>query len=244
MKRILLSFALLAVSALMSQAVAQTTPAWLDHIKPSGYLQGGYSYNYNPEGDDTNTFYIKRARLTWAGDLFKDPKVGTFDYKVQVDFAGTPKLVDFFLKYTLCDEFGVQIGEFKTPLTIENSEYAPVKLEFIDYSLLVQRFAQMSAADLGGINSTGRDMGIQFFGKAIPMDDGHSLLRYNIALFNGNGINKSDDDNLKNFMARVMALLLPLSPPLNRYLIRPVSNSSVSYSSPFTVSILSPGMSI
>ena len=199
MKKLLLTIVLLAASSAFFAASAQI-PAWLGHIKPSGYLQGGYSYTVG--GD--NTFYIKRARLTWAGDLYKSPEIGTFDYKVQVDFANSPKLVDLFLKYTFCPEFGVQLGQFKTPLTIENSENPPAKLEFIDYSLVVQRFAQMSAQDLGGVNSTGRDMGIQFFGALMPMSDGHPLLRYNLALFNGNGINKMDDDNLKNFMARMM----------------------------------------
>ncbi|MBR5101173.1 MAG: hypothetical protein IKX34_07740, partial [Bacteroidales bacterium] len=55
-----------------------------------------------------------------------------------------------------------------------------------------------------GASATGREMGFQFYGKWFPMSDGHALVRYNVALFNGNGINKSDNDRLKNFMARVM----------------------------------------
>ena len=200
MKKLTLIVLLLAATAAFSfRAQAQERP-WMKYITPSGYFQAGYQF------DDAanNTFYIKRARIALAGDLVKSERFGKFEYKVQAELAGSPKLVDYWVKWTIRDEFGIQFGQAKTPLTVENSEYAPLKLEMIDYSLLVQRFARMSVNDLSGISATGREMGVNLYGKVFPMADGHALVRYNVALYNGCGINKNDDDRLKNFMARLM----------------------------------------
>ena len=199
MKKLFLTLALLGAAVFFSNLQAQ--PAWLDHIKPGGYLQTGFSFDNQ---FDNPSFYVKRARFSVTGDLYKSPQYGKLEYKLQADFAGSPKLVDIFFKYTVNDAFGVQFGQFKTPLTIENSEYVPAKLEMIDYSLLVQRFAHMSAKDLAGVNSTGRDCGVQFYGKFFPADDGHMRIVYNLALFNGTGINKNDTDKSKDLMGRVM----------------------------------------
>ena len=172
----------------------------MKYITPSGYFQAGYSSDF----DFNNSFYIKRARIALSGTLYETPEYGKLEYKVQAELANSPKLVDYFVKYTVCDEFGVQFGQFKSPLSYENSECPPLKLEMIDYSLLVQRFCRMSSTDLSGISATGREIGLQFYGKAIPMVDGHSLVRYNVGIFNGNGINKLDDDKRKNLIARLM----------------------------------------
>ena len=204
MKRLALILLLLVAAASFAPRLQAQEKPWMKHINPSGYFQAGYSIT--DAGD--NTFYIKRARLAFAGDLLTSPKWGRFEYKVQAELAGSPKLVDYFIKWTIREEFGFQFGQFKTPLTVENSECPPLKLEMIDYSLLVQRFARMSNADLTGISATGREMGFQFYGKLFPMADGHAFVRYNVGLFNGVGINKNDTDKLKNLMARVM--LYPL----------------------------------
>ena len=193
-------FALVVLTAfcLAIPGFAQERP-WMKYITPSGYFQAGFAL------DDSfdNTFYIRRARISLGGALYEG-RAGKLDYKVQAELAGSPKLLDYFFKYTVCPEFGVQLGQFKSPLSIENAEYMPLKLEMIDYSLLVQRFVRMSAADLSGISSAGRDMGLQFYGSLFKLGDGHALLRYNLAVFNGAGINTTDDDRRKDFVARVM----------------------------------------
>lgn len=202
-------FTLILLFALSSGTLLQAQeglklPAWSRYITPSGYMQTGFTADFSNGEDINNTFYLKRVRVSLLGTLLENPNYGKLEYKVQADLAGSPKLVDYFLKYTLCDEFGVQLGQFKTPLSIENSEYPPLKLEMIDYSLIVQRMCRMSTADVSGISATGRELGIQFFGKLFPLESGHHLVRYNLAVFNGNGINKLDDDQRKDFMGRLM----------------------------------------
>ena len=199
MKRLTITLFIAMAVALGFTAQAQERP-WMKYITPTGYLQAGY----NTDQYFNSSFYIKRVRLSVLGTVVDSPTFGKLEYKVQADLANSPKLVDYWLKYTIREEFGVQLGQFKTPLSIENSEYAPLKLEFIDYSLLVQRFCRMSTTDLSGISATGRELGLQFYGNLVKMSDGHALVRYNVAVYNGNGINKMDDDKRKDFMARLM----------------------------------------
>lgn len=161
--------------------------------KISGFLQTNYTADDNEQNN--NSFGINRARLSVSGNLFKEGEKKV-DYKLQVDFKGTPKLVDLWVKYAFNNHFGIQLGQAKTLLTYENSEYAPVKLQFIDYSLAVRKFAMD-----GGC--TGRDLGIQVFGKFFQKE-GYSLLTYQAGLFNGNGINKTDDNQGKDLMGRLM----------------------------------------
>ena len=125
------------------------------------------------------------------------------DYRLQVDFASSPQIVDAWVRYRPFNELGVQVGQFKVPLSIENSEYAPLQLEFIDYSLVIQRLVRMSANDVTGISSTGRDCGAQLYGGFFARE-GFNILNYNIAVFNGNGINKGDNNHSKDFVGRVM----------------------------------------
>ena len=199
MKKLILTFLLLMAATSSFRTVSAQERPWLKYITPSGYCQAGFSI----DDSFSNTFYIRRARISLGGSLYEG-RNGKVEYKVQAELANSPKLVDYFLKYTVCKEFGIQLGQFKSPLSIENSEFAPLKLEMIDYSLMVQRFVRMSDSDLSGISSSGREMGLQFYGSLFKAKDGRSLVRYNVAVFNGNGINKTDDDLRKDFVARLM----------------------------------------
>ncbi len=184
--RIIRLFSVAVAMSLSLPLFAQEGP------KISGFLQT----NYKADTDtlNNNTFGINRARLSVSGNLLKEGEKKV-DYRLQVDFAGTPKLVDLWLKFAFNNHFGIQFGQAKTLLTYENSEYAPVKLQFIDYSLAVKKFAMDG--------NTGRDLGIQVFGKFFQKE-GYSLLTYQAGLFNGNGINKTDNNQGKDLMGRLM----------------------------------------
>ena len=93
-------------------------------VVPSGFLQTGYTYT----DAHTSTFLLRRARLVLQGDLYKGDG-GKVDYKLQLELTGTPKILDLFVRYRPIDEFGLKLGQYKSPLSIENSEYNPVKLE-------------------------------------------------------------------------------------------------------------------
>ena len=72
----------------------------------SGYLQLGYEWS-----DDASTFFVKRARVDFQGDI--SPKI---DYRLQLEFA-SPKIVDIYLRYKPLEALNVQVGQFKVPST-------------------------------------------------------------------------------------------------------------------------------
>ena len=168
----------------------------IDYFKFKGYIQGGF--NINDKGD--NTFYLKRAVLTLSGDLFKKNE-STVDYQFMVNMAGSPCILELWVRYSPVREFGMQIGQFKIPLTIENTDYSPTTIEMIEYSLPVEKMAR-SGSDVTGINTSGRDIGFKLFGSLLHREN-HSLISYDIGLFNGNGTNRRDDDGRKDLIARL-----------------------------------------
>ncbi len=196
-------FITLLISSFTLSAKGITWDDVKQHLKISGYLQTYYHLELADATTATSSFRVRRARVSFAGDIVKSDKYGYMDYRLQVDFASSPQIVDAWLRYRPFRELGVQVGQFKVPLSIENSEYAPLQLEFIDYSLVVQRLVRMSGQDVAGINSTGRDCGVQLYGGFIEKG-GLDVLNYNLAVFNGNGINRGDNNRSKDVVARVM----------------------------------------
>ena len=183
---------------------AATWDKMKQHFKISGYIQAAYFADFTDGNTDASYFRIRRARLSLAGKIVDNEKVGKADYRLQVDFAESPKIVDAWVRYCPFNQLGLQVGQFKIPLSIENSEYSPTKLEFIDYSLVVQRLVRMSSHDVTGISSTGRDMGAQLIGGFFKKED-FNVVNYNLAIFNGCGINQKKDNNTsKDFVSRVM----------------------------------------
>ena len=174
------------------------------HFKISGFIQAAYFGDFSEGKTDNSYFRLRRARLSLAGKIVENERVGMADYRLQVDFAESPKIVDLWVRYRPFNQLGIQVGQFKIPLSIENSEYNPLKLEFIDYSLVVQRLVRMSSNDVTGISSAGRDMGAQLYGGFFKKS-GYNIVNYNLAIFNGCGINQKKDNNTsKDFVGRLM----------------------------------------
>ncbi|MBO7311664.1 MAG: porin [Alistipes sp.] len=194
MKHFFLAIAALVVTMTAS---AQSNNTFADeHLSLSGYLQGGYSWDTdsNPE----TTFYLKRARISLTGNAPEEK----FDYRLQVDMAGSPKICDLYFRYKPSPAFGMQIGQFKLPFAIENDIYGPTKFEFIDYSYITTLFARNNA-QYDGLAATGRDLGFQVYGS-LGEADGYHALSYNIGIFNGAGINGKDHNSSKDLVGRVI----------------------------------------
>ena len=165
--------------------------------KISGFVQGLYQANLNDDGELlNNTFRMRRVRLSVEGTLFKG-----LTYKVQGDFVRSPMLVDAFLKYKPCKEFAIQIGQFKTPFSIE-SPINPVNLEIFDYGEAVQKLVGYD--DVCGLKAIGRDIGIMATGDLFYVKDkDYSVVNYAIGVFNGNGVNVIDNNNRKDLVGRL-----------------------------------------
>lgn len=155
----------------------------------SGYVQTGYEWS-----ESSSTFFIKRVRLNLAGRIAEK-----LDYRVQIEFCG-PKIVDAYLRYRPFDELHLQLGEYKIPFSIENTEYVPLKYEFIEYPLSLRKL--MGFSDVCGLSATGRDMGAML-GGGLFHRRGYSIVSFNLGVFNGEGLNTRDRNRSKDVVARL-----------------------------------------
>lgn len=172
----------------------------LEMPKISGFVQGMYQANLSDEGElNDNTLRMRRVRLSVDGNLAK-----TVSYKIQGDFTRSPMLVDAYIKYKPCREFAIQLGQFKTPFTIE-SPINPVNLEIFDYGEAVQQLGGYK--DVCGVGALGRDLGVMATGSLFPVEgeEGYkySIVDYSIGVFNGNGANNLDNNNSKDLVGRL-----------------------------------------
>lgn len=188
--------AIVALVVTMTASAQSSNNFANEHLSLSGYLQGGYSWDTdsNPE----TTFYLKRARISLTGNAPEEK----FDYRLQVDMAGSPKICDLYFRYKPSPAFGMQLGQFKIPFAIENDIYGPTKFEFIDYSYITTLFARNNA-QYDGLAATGRDLGFQVYGS-LGEADGYHALSYNLGIFNGAGINGKDHNRSKDLVGRVI----------------------------------------
>ena len=163
--------------------------------KISGFVQGMYQAELNNEFElQNNTFKMRRVRLSLEGNLAK-----TVSYKLQGDFTRSPMLVDAYVKYKPCNEFAIQVGQFKTPFTIE-SPINPVNLEIFDYGEAVQQLGGYK--DVCGVGGLGRDIGVMATGSLFPVK-GYRVIDYAIGVFNGNGPTTNDNNNRKDIVGRL-----------------------------------------
>lgn len=168
--------------------------------KISGFVQGMYQANLSDEGELTsNTFRMRRVRLSAEGTLYKG-----LTYKIQGDFSRSPMLVDAFVKYKVADAFAIQLGQFKTPFSLE-SPINPVNLEIFDYGEGIQKLVGYS--DVCGVGGLGRDIGLMATGKLFAVKDGeetkYHVVDYAIGVFNGNGPTTTDNNNRKDLVGRL-----------------------------------------
>ena len=179
------------------------------YVKFSGFIQGEYDWidNSADKGKTgTSSFYIRRARLMVSGDLYRGAKGAKIDYRLYLDIARVKlpnpnPILDMYVRYQPCKEFGIQFGQFKNPITFEAS-ISPAQYDFIDFSYVVSNLAKMGANDLTGYNATARDAGFQLFGGFLHRD-GYSIINYNVGVLNGNGINAKDDNKSKDVFGRL-----------------------------------------
>ncbi len=183
----------LAELAAEVQSLRVKTSAWdkiRSMLKVSGYLQAGYEWS-----NTSSNFFIKRARVNFTGNF-----TPTLDYKVQIEICSPTFLGEAYLRYRPFDELGMQIGEFKIPFSIENTDCAPFRYEFIEYPTVLRRLVAFN--DVCGLASTGRDLGGMLFGGFFKRD-GYHLINYSFAVLNGEGINTKDANKSKDISAKL-----------------------------------------
>ena len=173
--------------------------------KFGGYIVSTYKYNSQEGKNGGDGFGLRYLRLYLDGTVFKD-----FKYRVQMNVSGEPgttssaRVIDAFVSWQKWAPLGIKMGEFKRCFTFENP-MNPWDIASGDYTQLTKNFAGMSGDFYkGGTNSGGRDLGIQVYGDAFKVGKTqHYLLHYQAGIYNGQGINTSDKDAEKDYIATV-----------------------------------------
>jgi len=157
---------------------------------------GQFRYQYLQEKGKNDQFAVRRAYLDVKGAITKN-----WSFRLQADFAFTPKAIDVYTEYKLKDYLNFTIGQQLIPFSLNNIT-PNTKLELDDRTQAVAAFSSRGGDVLGDNN--GRDIGISAFGTLIPIANDLDLIEYRVGLFNGTGINKLDLNDSKDVIGRVV----------------------------------------
>ena len=190
--------------ASLDAAVAEETPEYgigqtgfASKPKFGAYIIGSYKYSDLESANGGPGFGVRLVRAYVDGSIYND-----FKYRLQVELNGTPHIKDFYLEWAKWKEFSVKMGQFKRAFTFENP-YNPWDVGTGDYSQLVKKLAGMGDRN-GEASMGGRDLGLQFQGDLFPIgSDKHRLVHYQLGVYNGNGINKTDNNKDKDLIGTI-----------------------------------------
>lgn len=195
MATLAVALAVFSSHAAMGQQKSDEKTDWMkdftSRITFNGYAQGGYSWQ-DANSKNRNDFNLKRT-LLWAKARITD----RWSFLFMHDFSSVVQ--EFYTDYRLSNDksLTVRVGQFKHSYTLENP-LSPTMLELIDvYSQAVLYLAGEGPDPLNGVNY-GRDMGAMIYGDVL-----NGYLHYELALMNGQGINRRDGNNKKDVIARL-----------------------------------------
>jgi len=151
-------------------------------LKISGYAQ----IQFAESTDSNNTFSVNRARLSLGGNLLRK-----LCFKFQADLKKSPVLLDALAEVSFLSELNLRAGQFLVPFSLENTT-SPGELLTINRSQTVEKLAP--GRDNG---ASGRDIGAVLTGN-------YSFLDYTVGFLNGSGINRTDDNDHKDFVTRFL----------------------------------------
>lgn len=147
---------------------------------PVGAPAGAFG-DRRPDG-----FFIRQARLEMSGLFYNQ-----FEFKVQYDaptaaVADSGTIQDGYIGWMPMPEFNIRFGQMKEPFSQEET----TSTRFIDF---VERSVMNRL-------TPARDIGVMFHGKLLDGQVG-----YEAGFFNGQGRGVFDNDDEKDFAARIQA---------------------------------------
>ena len=199
MKQKTCKFRTLAVALAVLSSVAamgqSNEPDWMkdftSRITFNGYAQGGWSYQ-DQNGTKTNSYNLKRT-LLWAKARITD----RWSFMFMHDFSSVVQ--EYYTDFRISNDksLSLRLGQFKHSYSMENP-LSPTALELIDvYSQAVLYLAGEGPDPLNGVNY-GRDMGLMAYGDIL-----NNKVHYELALMSGQGVNRKDLNNQKDFIAKL-----------------------------------------
>ena len=164
------------------------------YITVGGYIQ--LRYQNLQEANKPDGFDIRRARLDLRGEFLPE-----WEYRLQADFAVSPKLIDAYFVYKPYDYLKITGGQFLIPVSLEGTT-SDSSLETIDRAQISGLTGRNKDA-LGDQN--GRDIGVQTSGSLFKTESNRFYIDYYLAYLNGQGINIPGDKNeSKDIAARII----------------------------------------
>ncbi len=158
-------------------------------LRPEVRLQAGYAGTLVQEGPgqksppDTSTFLIQHAELQFEGNLLQR----RFEYRLLFDFVDPQYLKDAFVQWRHGSWIAVRVGQYKLPFGFQRylrSTY----YDFVDLSETMTAF------------SLERDIGVMVLGRPLG-----GRLQYQLAVTNGAGAGKLNENRDLAYTARVVA---------------------------------------
>ena len=170
-----------------------------ENVKLGGWIDAQYQFAQS-EDRKSSVFMIRRARLDLKGSLSR-----WVDFRLQADFAPSPRLIDAFVKVNICEYVNLQVGQFKIPFSLENI-LSPLDLELTENAQVIS--ALSGYKDVSGVSSysNGREIGLMLLGtlaSATVHGEKIPILKYGVGVFGGNGINVKVDNMAKDVSARL-----------------------------------------
>jgi hypothetical protein len=162
-------------------------------LQLSGY--GQFRYQHLQEKGKSDVYAVRRAYVSLKGDI-----TPFWSYRLQVDFAINPRIIDAYTELKIKDYLNFTIGQQVIPFSLNNIT-SNTKLELDDRAQAVAAFSSRAGDVLGDNN--GRDIGISVYGSLFTVND-HKLIDYRIGIFNGSGANKLDLNEAKDVIGRIV----------------------------------------
>lgn len=179
-------FLMLTVSALVpAEPVAAQEPFTMDM---SLYIQPQF-YWADPDDDTSQgNFLVRRARVSVRGNAYED-----FTYLLQIDVAGSSaRLIDAVVSRPINSYLIVSAGQAKAPFGRQQLT-SDTGLQFVDRGILDPRF------------NPARQPGVWVSGGV-----GDGLVQYSAGVFNGEGLNRANDDG--DYLKAARVVWNPLGP--------------------------------
>ncbi|MDO4164341.1 MAG: porin [Bacteroides sp.] len=203
--RCLLSILALSV-AVQSMAQKGVGNQFLEDLKQNtkvgGYVIARYNYNDRAGQSKNGGFDFQYVRAYAESRVLDD-----FYFKVQMQINGAPaasgenrpRLLDAFIEWQKYKFARIKIGQFDRAFSME-VPFNPWVIGFHDNAQVINMLGGMTDR-VGEHYSNGRDLGLQVQGDFLPVGkDGHELIHYQVGVFNGQGINHSDNNKQKDLM--------------------------------------------
>jgi phosphate-selective porin OprO/OprP len=147
----------------------------------SGYIQGLFDARFVEAGGDTDTFRVRRARLTWAGYAYSK----NIQYNLEYDLPSNT-LLEATITLIANDQFHYKLGQYHVPFTLENMTSSST-LQFVDRSIVHTFFGLPNE----------REPGTGFNGAVLD-----KKLEYDVGVFNGEGVNTINLNNELRYAGR------------------------------------------